>query len=178
MQLTTTTIKHKRYSTAGWSVLNDDGSTKNTLSQGEIGLLLGHKYSQILQNGEEIFVVEPVEAIGTGKDLNAILEVRIGTENNQKFFDALLIGKNGDIDYSIRQVSTLPSWGSPNCLYILTTSNEAYRWDEISMKMIPLSGTGGSVDLSNYYTKEEVEKLICFDAIDGGNSICNPSLHK
>ena len=46
------------------------------------------------------------------------------------------------------------------------------------MKMIPLGGAGGSVDLSNYYTKEEVEKLICFDAIDGGNSICNPSLHK
>ena len=41
MQLRSTTIKHKRFSVVGCNDLNPDGTLKNTLSQGEIGVLLG-----------------------------------------------------------------------------------------------------------------------------------------
>ena len=178
MQLTTTAIKHKRYSTYGWN-FTENGIYKNTLAQGEIGILLGHKQSKVV-NGEEIIVVEPIEIANSGKTLDGIIEVRIGTEDNQYFFNALILSKNGDIDYSIRQVSSLPSFGNPNCLYILTTTNIAYRWDDETLRMVPLQGTGNNqdVNLSNYYTKDEIDDLITFEMIDGGNCICNPSLHK
>lgn len=74
MQITNTSIKHKRYSTYGWNVKDDQGNYKNTLAQGEIGLLLGSK------NGSG--GIDIIDSVNSGRILNAILEVRVGEYDN------------------------------------------------------------------------------------------------
>ena len=74
MQITTTTIKHKRYTTAGWNLIDPStGTYKNTLSQGEIGVLLGD-------------------------DLNTIIEVRIGIRDKCPFGEGFLVNNNSSGD--------------------------------------------------------------------------------
>ena len=145
---TTTSIKHKRYSTYGWSLKNEYGKYVNTLAQGEIGLLLGYKdiaLDKIIEITEENFSL--------GLPLNEIIEIRIGTQDNQHFFDAV---KVIDIDFGIKYITSLPSFGRINCLYIVTTSNIAYIWNDTLNQFTPLLGGSGSdidADLSNYFTK-------------------------
>ena len=149
MQITTTAIKHKRYSTYGWNDLKD-GKYINTLTQGEIGLLLGHKDS----SGNIIIIDE--SNFSQGLILNSILEVRIGTDANQYFFDALPI----KTDYTIRTVSVLPAFGKPDCLYIRTSDNSAHYWNDEKNMMVQLAGGSGSdiqADLANYVLRSDFE---------------------
>ena len=125
-------LQHKRYSTYGWQVKNTDGSYKNTLSQGEIGVLLGHK-------SLDGSIVEITEANhNDGLLLNAILEVRIGSINNgndQYFFDGVKIST----DYDVKTVAQLPSIGDENCLYIVISTGKAYYWSDEEMRFQLLS---------------------------------------
>lgn len=152
MQITTTAIKHKRFSTYGWN-FTENGIYKNTLSQGEIGILLGHRY----EDGS----VQEVSEKDSGLILNCILELRIGTEpdlngkaSQQYFFDAMPI----DIgSYGVRTLPTLPNFGRENCLYIRTSDNTAHFWN--GNQMVPLAGGSGSdiqTDLSNYVTQAQL----------------------
>lgn len=104
MQLTATTLKHKRFSTYGWNIKNGDSYT-NILNQGELGILLGHRDA----DGNEESITEDIRNLpddAPKKDLNCILEVRIGTENQQYFFDAFQLysknsgAGNGPVDLS------------------------------------------------------------------------------
>lgn len=180
MQITTTAIKNKRYSTYGWNVKENNGVYKNTLSQGEIGVLLGHKYTD--DDGHVKFkTVVTEEDRNLNLDLNTVLEVRIGNQDNQYFFDAALLGREDGTDQSVKQVDSLPSFGNIHTIYIVKSTNISYRWDEDLMRMVPLSGSGGNLDPFNYYNKQETESLIeekmqSIKAIDGGDSIGNPSL--
>ena len=183
MQLTTTVLKHKRYSTYGWQVRNEDNSYKNTLAQGELGILLGHEY--IDDNGKHI--IESINQANTGKDLNCVLEVRLGTKNNQYFFDAMIINTRDNVDYSIRTYDTpnkLPSFGNTNSICIVKSTNSLYRWDDATTSWIPIM-TGNNqdnacaCDLSNYYTKDQIDSLLDrwvneilnIEMIDGGAAI-------
>ena len=145
MQLNTTIIRHKRFSTYGWNLI-ENGVYKNILNQGEIGVLLGHKY--IDQNN-----VEKVELI-TSKDqlnafaddisqlLNSVLEVRVGTQDNQYFFDALIIGTYDQADLSIRPYATrldFPTIGKENQLYIAKDTNIIWRWDDNKLDYLECS---------------------------------------
>lgn len=125
MQLRSTTIKHKRYSVKGWSDKNPDGSFKNTLAQGEIGVLLS-------------------------QDLETVLEVRIGIKDNSSFYEGVLLGSNdANIDLCIRQYPNkvnFPSVGSEYSLYIAKNSNTAYRWDDADMKYYCVSASPGQGD--------------------------------
>ena len=128
MQLNTTIIRHKRFSTYGWKLM-ENGVYKNTLNQGEIGVLLGHKYLD--ENNVE--KVESITAANTGKELNEVLEVRLGTQDNQYFFHSMLLSSYGGVDYSIRQYKNrlaFPSFGNENQLYIAQDTNTVYRWDD------------------------------------------------
>lgn len=131
MQITTTTIKHKRYSERGWKDLNPDGTLKNTLSQGEIGILLGD-------------------------DLNTIIEVRIGIKDNSNFYDGMIIssvnnnsggdgnsggntgggnddGISNDNIIWLESSLDLPQFsGKLNTLYIIKNSGDIYCWEEVS----------------------------------------------
>ena len=142
MQITNTSIKHKRYSTYGWSVKDDQGNYKNTLAQGEIGILLGSRNNQ---GGIDI-----VDVANSGKILNAVLEVRVGEYDGQYFFDSLLIGKEGDTDLSIRQVTELPEYGDTHHLYIC--KGIAYYWDNDKNEMLPLSGSS--------FTQSQIEDIV------------------
>lgn len=187
MQLTTTTLKHKRYSTYGWQVRNEDGSYKNLLNQGEFGILLGHEY--IDDNGK--LISESITQANSGKELNCILEVRMGTRDNQYFFDAMIINSKDNIDYSVRTYDTpnkLPSFGNSSSIYIVKSNNTIYRWDDATTKMIPLisgdSSGGCHCDLSNYYTKDQIDSLLDnwvnevlnIEMIDGGDCKCQSSV--
>ena len=179
MQITTTAIKHKRFSTYGWN-LKENNIYKNVLSQGEIGILLGHEYEE---NGQ--IKVEPIESPGTGKDLNCVLEVRIGTKDDQHYFDAMIINNRDNTDYSIREYDTynkLPNFGRSGVLYVVKNINTIYRWDDTTTQWIPLiSGSSGEgackCDLTNYYTKDEidsilnswVDEILNIEMIDGGD---------
>ena len=66
MQITNTSIRHKRYSTYGWNVKNLKNEYINTLNQGEIGVLLGDDKHN------------PVDYENDGSILKSILEIRIG----------------------------------------------------------------------------------------------------
>ena len=86
MNISTTSIKHKRYSQYGWNV-KDNGLYRNTLAQGEIGILLCNQdpvTKHITQVTKDNF--------NDGIVLNHIFEVRLGTRDNQYFFDAMLLG--------------------------------------------------------------------------------------
>lgn len=179
MQITTTSIRHKRYSTYGWN-LKENNEYVNTLSQGEMGILLGHEY---IENDQ--VKVEPIELAGTGKELNCVLEVRIGTKDNQHYFDAMIINTRDNVDYSIREYDTpakLPSFGKSGILYVVKSNNTIYRWDDFTTSWIPLiSGSSGEgackCDLTNYYTKDEidsilnswVDEILNIEMIDGGD---------
>lgn len=183
MQLTTTVLKHKRYSTYGWQVRNEDNSYKNTLAQGEFGILLGHEYLDKDNN----IIVESINQANTGKELNCVLEVRIGTKDNQYFFDAMIINSKDNIDYSVRTYDTpnkLPSFGNANSICIVKSNNTLYRWDDATTSWIPImSGNGQNggcqCDLSNYYTKDQIDSLLDtwvneilnIEMIDGGAAI-------
>ena len=153
MQITTTAIKHKRFSTYGWNLTDNLGHYRNTLSLGEIGILLGHKY----EDGS----VQEVSEKDSGLILNCILELRIGTEpdlngkaSQQYFFDAMPVDLGS---YGVRTLPTLPSFGKENCLYIRTSDNTAHFWN--GNQMVPLAGGSGSdiqIDLSNYVTQAQL----------------------
>lgn len=127
MELRTTTIKHKRYSAVGWNDTNADGSLKNTLSQGEIGVLLG-------------------------PDLQTVLEVRIGVRDHSAFGEGVLLGTKDISDskeVSIQQFATIanrPSFGSENVLYIVKSNNTAYRWDNDLVNYVAISSAPGQGD--------------------------------
>ena len=154
MQITTTAIKHKRFSTYGWNLTDNLGHYKNTLSLGEIGVLLGHKNSE--------GIIEEVLEKDSGLILNCIIELRIGTDpdlngksSQQYFFDAMPIDLGS---YGVRTVATLPNFGKENCLYIRTSDNTAHFWN--GEHMVQVAGGSGSdiqVDLSNYITKTDLE---------------------
>lgn len=124
MDIRNVTLKQKRYSTYGWNDRDVSGNYINTLSQGEIGILLG-------SNGQE------VTSLIQGVVLDSILEVRIGSEDNQYFFDATVLSTNKpDVDdYCIKTFKTyteLPSFGNgnENSLYVVKDENAIYRWDD------------------------------------------------
>ena len=124
MDIKNVILKQKRYSTYGWNKKSDTGEYLNTLKQGEIGVLLG-------SDGKD--VVSP----NTNLSLNSVLEVRIGSVDNQYFFDATLLSNGGSVstDYCIKTFQTyseLPSFGkgSQNNLYIVKDENAIYRWDD------------------------------------------------
>lgn len=127
MQLRSTTIKHKRFSVAGWNDLNSDGTLKNTLSQGEIGVLLG-------------------------SDLNSVLEIRMGIRDKSAFNEGVLLGTKEISDsqeLAIQQFATpvsRPSVGSENVLYIVKSNNTAYRWDDANMVYVAISAPPGAGD--------------------------------
>lgn len=151
-------LQHKRYSTYGWQVKNTDGSYKNTLAQGEIGVLLGHK-------SLDGSIVEITEANhNAGLLLNAILEVRIGSinnGNNQYFFDGVKIST----DYAVKTVAQLPSIGNENCLYIIIGTGKAYYWLDEEMRFQLLSN--GIDSETAQQLKELVEKIeLNFEAIN------------
>lgn len=148
MDIKNVTLKQKRYSTYGWNDVNSNREYINTLSQGEIGVLLG-------SNGQ------PVESLDSNVVLDSVLEVRIGTVDNQYFFDALLIstGGQGTIDYCVKTFTTyskLPSFGNLNSLYVVKDENSIYRWDDDISQMVKVTGSG-----SDWH---DIER------IDGGNS--------
>lgn len=172
-------MQHKRYSAYGWQIQNEDKSYKNTLEQGELGILLGHEY--VDEDGKHI--IEPITEANTGKELNCILEVRIGTKAKQYFFNAMIINSKDNIDYSIRTYDTpnkLPSFGNANSICIVKSNNTLYRWDDATTDWIPIiSGSdqnGCQCDLSNYYTKAQIDSLLNdwvneildIEMIDGG----------
>lgn len=178
MQLSTTVIKHKRYSTYGWN-LQSDGIYKNTLAQGEIGVLLGHQYYDD-KLGQLVSI--PIEHANSGKELNCILEVRIGTQDKQQFFKAMLLNSKDNVDLSIKQYLTqqkFPSFGNSSSLYIETSTNTIFRWDDQTTSYVALgsSGSGNNGNLSNYYTKAEInalmdsllEEILSIEMIDGGD---------
>lgn len=127
MELRSTIIKHKRYSAIGWNDVNPDGTLKNTLSQGEIGVLLG-------------------------PDLQSVLEVRIGVRDRAAFSEGILLGTKEISDakeLAIQQFATVanrPSFGSENVLYIVKNTNTAYRWDSETMTYIPVGSAPGEGD--------------------------------
>ena len=127
MQLRSTTIKHKRFSVVGWNDLNPDGTLKNTLSQGEIGVLLG-------------------------SDLNSVLEIRMGIRDKSAFNEGVLLGTKEISDsqeLAIQQFATpasRPSFGSENVLYIVKSNNTAYRWDSDNMAYEAISAPPGAGD--------------------------------
>ena len=124
MQITTTTIKHKRYSVIGWNDKNPDGTLKNTLSQGEIGVLLG-------------------------PDLVTVLEVRMGIRDKSAFNEGILLGSTETADFSVKQFPntlTFPPIGNEHTLYITKIGNIAYRWDGEDMKYYPVSASPGEGD--------------------------------
>lgn len=141
-------MQHKRYSSYGWNLMNNNNSYINTLQQGELGILLGNKYYD--KDDSTWKVREVVER--DQFPLNAILEVRVGISSNQHFFDALII----DTDYAVRQVTSLPNFGKPNCLYI--KDNTAYFWN--GEKMVSLAGSSNNVqiDLSEYAKIADVNR--------------------
>lgn len=101
MQITTTTIKHKRYSYLGWSDKNPDGTLVNTLAQGEIGVLLSD-------------------------DLETVLEVRLGVANNSSFFDGVILGASEAVDICVRPYVSkfeLPTLGNEYTVYIVKKTN-------------------------------------------------------
>ena len=124
MQITTTTIKHKRYSAIGWNDRNFDGTLKNTLSQGEIGVLLG-------------------------PDLVTVLEVRMGIRDKSAFNEGILLGSTETADFSVKQFPTrleFPSVGSERFIYIDINNNTSYRWDTDQQKYFPISASPGEGD--------------------------------
>ena len=148
MDLSNIQIRQNRYSTYGWSDFdNKTNQYKNTLNQGEIGILLG-SYG------------EPVDIPNSGKELNSILEVRIGSQDNQYFFDATLLSTSAAevIDYSIKTFPTynaLPAFGNINSLYVVKDENAIYRWNDDISKMVRVTGDSDWHDI---------------ERIDGGNS--------
>lgn len=133
MDIKNVTLKQKRYSTYGWN--DKDPSTGryiNTLDQGEIGILLG-------SNGQ------PVTARNSNRPLNTVLEVRIGSEDGQYFFNATVLSVNTseDVDYCVKTFidrGSLPSMGNLNTLYVVKNENAIYRWDDDSMHMVKITG--------------------------------------
>ena len=120
MNITTTTIKHKRYSYKGWTDTTETGELKNTLSQGEIGVLLTD-------------------------DLSNVKEVRLGVKNNSSFFDGLMLGSIAvSDDISVKQFwdnSQRPVTGNEHTLYINKTMGIAYRWDDTTMSYHVISAS-------------------------------------
>ena len=91
MDIKNVVLKQKRYSTYGWNDKDVSGNYINTLSQGEIGILLG-------SNGQEVI------SLRQDVVLDSILEVRIGSEDNQYFFNATVLSTNKPevADYCIK----------------------------------------------------------------------------
>lgn len=121
MQITTTTIRHKRYSYLGWSDKNPDGTLINTLAQGEIGVLLSD-------------------------DLETVLEVRLGVTNNSSFFDGVILGASEAVDICVRPYASkfeLPTLGNEYTVYIVKKTNQIYRWDNTDRKYYPVSAAPG-----------------------------------
>lgn len=124
MQLRSTTIKHKRYSAKGWRDLDANNNLKNTLSQGEIGVLLS-------------------------PDLQNVLEVRIGIKNNSSFYEGVLLGNNENIDVGIKPYDSkinFPSIGNEYSLYIAKDTSRIWRWDDENLKYYCVSTPPGQGD--------------------------------
>lgn len=148
MDLRNVVQKQKRYSTYGWNDIHPETlGYLNTLSQGEIGILLGC-------DGK------PVEKLDPTKKLNTVLEVRIGSEDNQYFFNATLISTNTTKEevYCIKTFRTaaeLPSFGNgnQNSLYVVKDENAIYRWDDdVEPHWVPITGQG-----SDWHEIERIE---------------------
>lgn len=188
MQITNTSIKHKRYSTYGWNVKDQNGNYINTLSQGEMGILLGYKdpntnnVTRIVTEQDLAWLREE----GAHRSFNYVLEVRVGTQDNQYFFDALIVNFE---DYGgVKRVDNLPLKGYSDCLYIdKSNNNKLSIWDEETGKFIDVAGNDGSIgDVQsllkdyvktdalqsilnqNHYTKSEVD--IMFQNIGNSSS--------
>lgn len=147
MDIKRTRIQHKRYTYDEWinGILIEEGKPKliPELSQGEIGVLLNADKSQVI-------------------------EVRIGTSNNQKFGDGLLLGHQEQPDMCVKQYPNnlaFPTLGKENQIYISQATNSIWRWDDTDMKYYECSS---KADGSSW---QEIE------AIDGGDSNNLPSLN-
>lgn len=124
MNITNTTIKHKRFSEYGWTTRAADGSLINTLSQGEIGVLLADNLADVLQ-------------------------VRIGIKDKSSFFEGLLLGSITIPEVAIKQyweTSQRPIIGNEHTLYINKKTNAAYRWDDTDKKYYQVSSAPGQGD--------------------------------